>query len=136
VAEETTPPDKVIHLRFADGHCDPDDDPDHVRDENEEWYDEVVAPTLAKLGKECVDRGMSLMATVEYEPGGTGSSRFLHPDRGAKMQIVEMADRCRGNVDALIMGLYNYMERNDQIGVSIYMKLIQDWQSGKLKMTF
>lgn len=121
----------IIHMVFADGQGNPDDDPDHVRSENEVYYDEVIAPKLAEIAKLCGERKMSIVCDVEYEPGETGSTRFVQPDAGAKMFISFCASRCRGNIDAFIMNIYNRMKERGELGVSIYMKLIENWKSGK-----
>lgn len=134
MSEETTkpveekPPGEIIVMHFADGQGDPDDDPDHVRSENETYYDDVIAPKLAEVAKLCGERKMSIVCDVEYEPGETGSTRLVQEGAGAKMFISFCASRCRGNIDAFIMNIYNRMEKRDELGVSIYMKLIENWK--------
>lgn len=41
-------------------------------EEKEKFYDEKIAPQLAKLGKMCQDHGLSFLAGVEWEPGEIG----------------------------------------------------------------
>jgi len=131
MAEETNGP-KIIHMVFSDGQGNPDDDPDHERSENEIYYDDVIAPKLAEIAKMCEARGMSMVCDVEYDPGETGSTRFMQPTAGAKLKIAYAASRCRGNVDALIMGINNMMREEGSLDVSIYMKLIEDRKNGKV----
>ena len=134
--EETTKPaeeqpTKVIYMHFADGQSDPDDDPDHERSENEVFYDEEIAPRLAEVAKLCQDRKMSIVADVEYEPGETGHTRVVQENPGAKLFISYAASRCAGNIDRFIMSVYNHMEKRGELGVSIYMKMIENWKNGR-----
>ena len=129
--DEEAPGPKCIHMVFSDGSGDPDDDPDHERSENEVYYDEVIAPKLAEVAKLCGAREMSIVADVEYEPGETGHTRLVQKDPGAKMFISYVASCCGGNIDRFIMGVYNHMEKRGELGVSIYMKLIENWKKGK-----
>ena len=131
VEEQPPKGPKTIYMVFGDGSGNPDDDPDHVRSENEIYYDDVIAPKLAEIADLCEERGMSMVCDVEYEPGETGSTRLLQANPGAKMFLSFAASRCRGNIDAFIMSVYNHMAKRGELGVSIYMKLIQNWKDGK-----
>ena len=39
--------------------------------DNESFYDEVVAPALCDLAKQCQDRGMPFLAMVGYDDAGS-----------------------------------------------------------------
>lgn len=45
----------------------------------EDWYDAEIAPKLLGLAGRCRERGMAMVATVEYAPGERGSTMAL-PD--------------------------------------------------------
>lgn len=118
----------VIYMAFHDGSGNPDDDPDHERGANERYYDEVIAPELARLGKLCTDRGMSMVAKVEIErsQGMTGSTRAIAEGMpGFKLHAVYMADKCEGNVDTLIRGLLHVAERDGGLEQSIYLTMLK-----------
>ena len=130
MAEETNVP-KIIHMVFHDGSGDPDDDPDHERSENEIYYDDVIAPKLAEIANLCGERGMSIVCDVEYSPDEIGSTILVQEGAGVKILFTRFASKSRANVDKFIMGMYNFMEDRGELGVSIYMKLIQNWKDGK-----
>lgn len=72
---------------------------------NEQFYDAEIAPLLLKAGKLAEERGLSLVATVEYAPGEFGTTATLTHDHSHAMAINLMAARSRGNFDALAFGL-------------------------------
>jgi hypothetical protein len=69
--------------------------------DNENFYDQHIAPKLAELGKQCQERGMSFIAMVEYDPGETGQTVMLPVGSSYQIRLAETAMRCHGNVDLL-----------------------------------
>jgi hypothetical protein len=83
--------------------------------DREKFYDDEIAPALLDMAKRCAERGMSMVAVVEYEPGtdeddigSTGETVSLQPGSGFKMRLIEAAIQAHGNADALIMALMRY----------------------------
>jgi len=129
---ETPPPGaKVIHMVFHDGSGNPDDDEDHERSENEIFYDEEIAPALRRLATLCKERDMSFLNLTEYDPGDTGETCLLGPKAGYKAKSAYMAIKSHGNVDTLIQGLYRHAEKAGEIGVSVYLKMVDDIMKDK-----
>lgn len=71
--------------------------------EGERYYDEHVAPVLAQLAKDCAERGMHIMAYVEYEPGARGLTCARSGEPSAAFLIAEAAARANGNIDSLMI---------------------------------
>ena len=72
---------------------------------NEQFYDETIAPELARLADQCRIRGMSLVALVEFAEGQAGSTVQLQPSHSWGTFMAALAARSYGNVDGLIMGI-------------------------------
>lgn len=70
---------------------------------NEAFYDAEIAPKLAELANACKARGMSFVASVEYEHDETGETYSVGPDCGIKMLMARLGIACRGNVDAFML---------------------------------
>ena len=66
--------------------------------DNEKFYDEKVAPLLAKLAKSCGERNMPFLAAV-----GNGKDHFatqyMVDDQSAAMRLVWFAIQAKGNLD-------------------------------------
>ncbi len=91
--------------------------------EDEAWYDAEVAPALAALAKRCNERGMSFVATVEYEPGSRGGTYLLTKDAGLEMHMLHLCARTVPNVDGYIMGLHKFCATHGvDTGASFVMK--------------
>ena len=73
----------------------------------EKYYDEVIAPKLAALCKECEDAGMPFLATVEYDEGKTGSTVWMWSDGCVAMRMEWMCARSCGNLDNFVMSCAN-----------------------------
>jgi hypothetical protein len=90
-------------------------------DERETFYDEQIAPVLLDLAKKCQDNGLSIAAMVEWDPGETGRTAALAGNSGFGIRMVEMAMRCHGNVDSLIMGLMKYGTEHGHNSASLHL---------------
>lgn len=76
--------------------------------DNEKWYDEEIAPALLAIGKKLEDRGMSMIATVEYNPDERGSTFVLSKDATLPMHILRIAAQAGWNFDSLAMGVLRF----------------------------
>lgn len=76
--------------------------------ENEQFYDDHVAPALADLAKTCARRGMSFCAFVEYDAGKFGTTAGVASDPGFSFLLALAAMRSRGNVDSLFAALVKH----------------------------
>ena len=81
--------------------------------DGERYYDEVIAPALMEVGRLCEERGIALVATVEYAPGERGSTMTLPEGAGLEMQILRMCANAGRNIDALMIGITRYCKAND-----------------------
>lgn len=76
--------------------------------ENEEWYDREIAPKLLELANACGDRGMSFLATVEYEPGSRSRTERLTPNAGLEMVMIQHCAKTAPNIDGYVIGLIRH----------------------------
>jgi hypothetical protein len=79
--------------------------------ENEAWYDAEIAPALAALAIRCQERGMSFIATVEYDHGERAGTYYLIEDVGLEMQMQYYCAMTVPSVDAYIMHLIRHCQR-------------------------
>ncbi len=79
--------------------------------DNETYYDEVVAPALLDIAKRLHDRGMSMVATVEYAPGKCGSTYEIHVDACLDVRMLQIMSHAGCNVDSFMIGLIRYCKR-------------------------
>lgn len=76
--------------------------------DNEAWYDAEIAPALAALATRCHERGMAFLATVEYQPGELGDTRYMTKDAGLAMQMLALCQATAPNVDRYVIALRRY----------------------------
>jgi hypothetical protein len=76
--------------------------------ENEKFYDDEIAPALLALSEKAKARGMSIVATVEYDPGERGTTRMLQPTCGLAMTMISHCAKMGENIDGYVMGLMRY----------------------------
>lgn len=90
--------------------------------DGEAWYDAEIAPVLAELGQKIQDRGMSIVAVVEYAPGERGATYAIAEDAGLEMRMLHRCSATAPNVDAYIIGLRRYCNENGiKTDASIYL---------------
>lgn len=78
---------------------------------NEEWYDTEIAPKLLELCNACGDRGMSFIATVEYEPSEMSTTkRLVNP--GLAMVMLAHCAHSGANIDGYVIGLVRYLREH------------------------
>lgn len=88
----------------------------------EQFYDERVAPVLSDLAKQCKDRGLSLLAVCEWEPGEFGRTLTLREKSGLGIRLADAAAKANGNVDALLIGIIRYAKEHGHS--SAYLSLL------------
>ena len=90
--------------------------------DNEQWYDKEIAPSLMELAARCKERGMSLVAVVEYEHGERGATYQLTEGAGLAMRMLRMCGQAGDNVDAYMIGLTRYCaDKGIDTSASIFM---------------
>lgn len=93
--------------------------------DNEKFYDEEIAPALAEIAKKCMDRGMSITAVVEYNPGEPGITAWLGKDAGLAMIMLRHCAKMGTNLDGYVMGLMGYAkDKGVKMGSSIVARLM------------
>lgn len=80
-------------------------------------YDNEIAPALLALAKKCKEVGISIVASVEYEPGKLALTKGGLP-QSVKQDIVFHAAACDGNVDGMLIALV----RKYGPGNSLYLR--------------
>lgn len=94
-------------------------------EEKEKFYDDIIAPELAKLGKLCGERDLSFLCTVEFDPvnDGRGSTKLMIPGASMSMLVIKAAIEAQANLDAMIIGLGRYVVKQNLDHNSIYLEL-------------
>lgn len=92
------------------------------RSENEKYYDDVVAPMLLQLVKDCEERGMNIVATVEYDPGAFGTSVTPNAGESDALYMAYLAARSHGNFDSLAFNWLKHIRASNRPHGSIVMK--------------
>lgn len=91
----------------------------------EQFYDAEIAPSLAELARRCHERGLSLLAVCEWEPGEFGRTYTLQEDSGVGIRLADAAAKANGNIDSFMLGVMRYAHKHGhgssilhQLGVS------------------
>lgn len=84
--------------------------------ENEKFYDEEIAPALLEIAKKLDARGMSMIATVEYDRGERGSTYQLAKDRGFEMDLLYAQSRAGNHIDSFLFSVIRMCQRR---GISL-----------------
>ena len=90
----------------------------------EQFYDDEIAPLLVELAKECSERGMSFLASVQYGSNDDqrGDTVLLQPDASLPMAMVRHCMKTAPNIDSYMIGLARYCrEKGIDTSSSIYM---------------
>jgi hypothetical protein len=117
----------TTHIVFFDGRTavpQGQEDEDHVFSENERFYDAEIAPALREIGKRCTDRGMSLIASVQFDEGSAdrGSTFYLSPNPNLAMIMLRFCAKAGENVDRFMISLARYChEKGIDTSESIYL---------------
>jgi len=90
---------------------------------NEEFYDAHVAPELARLANLCVEREMSFVAAVEYNPGDIAETRKFTASQTWAMEMVALAISAMGNLDLLVFAIARLTETRKDLDVDTSMVL-------------
>lgn len=80
--------------------------------DSERWYDAEIAPVLANLAKQCGERGMGLLAAVEYEPGKFGSTHLRTPNDSLSMRMIYCAMAAAPNFDRFAFSFKRYCDQS------------------------
>lgn len=96
-------------------------------DDNEEFYDNEIAPVLLKLMERCSERRMSFVAQVEYQHGDYGLTAKLSDDHSLAMAMLYLCAKSKNNIDSYIINLLRHLQKENiqfdhSIILSRYMK--------------
>lgn len=78
--------------------------------DNEQFYDDEIAPALLEIAHKLQARGMAMVATVEYAPGERGSTYQLPTDRGFEMDLLHALSRAGKNIDSFLLAVIRMCE--------------------------
>ena len=89
------------------------------KSDNEIFYDQKIAPELARLAQMCKEReGISFFAAVEYEPGDIGETRILSRELSFQFEMVFLALMAFGNIDRLVLNLFQAASKHTDVDLS------------------
>ncbi|WP_069267371.1 hypothetical protein [Paraburkholderia nodosa] len=91
--------------------------------DNEKFYDDEIAPALLELANKMRPRGMSMVATVEYDRGDRGSTCELAKDRGFEMDLLHALSRAGNHIDSFLIAVIRICNsRGISMRESIFLK--------------
>lgn len=97
-------------------------EPQIWRGENERFYDEQIAPELARLGKLCEARGLPFLAHVEFDQGHYGTTAAAPATRSWGFTLALYAATAKGNFDALAFAVAKHVRENNTGHGSLILK--------------
>jgi len=71
--------------------------------DKETYYDQTIAPQLAKIAADCTDHGLSFIAAVQYSPNDYGETRMYAGEICDALKLIQLASMTQGNFDAFIL---------------------------------
>ena len=98
------------------------DESDHVVGEGEKLYDEVIGPKLLEIAKFCKEAGLPFLATVGFDGENSGTTQI--PPTGEpnpSFTLAWQAHQCKGNIDALCIGLARRVKEEDDGSIVLRM---------------
>ena len=75
---------------------------------SEKEYDEIIAPMLADVAKQCNEFGMAMIARVEWEPDNGGTTQIGDNFWSASQRQTYLAAHSFGNIDKLCLQLLKF----------------------------
>jgi hypothetical protein len=81
--------------------------------ENEAWYDAEITPALTELAARCHARGMSFLASVEYQPDDRAGTYYMTESAGTAMRMLYLCARTMPNIDRYVFALRQLAEDRD-----------------------
>jgi hypothetical protein len=85
-----------------------------VTSDDEKFYDDAIAPLLKVVGELCRQRGMDMVAVVEFEPGRRGETRSSAraSRRASRCRCCSLCARHGANLDGMVLGLIRWCRAN------------------------
>lgn len=89
----------------------------------EDFYDTEIAPVLLELSKKCSEKGILLVAAVEFERG-VGKTYSGGKPESADMALVTAAAKAQGNLDLMVMSLArsSFAEGHNSVVLELFGK--------------
>jgi hypothetical protein len=81
--------------------------------EQEQWFDDEIAPALMALANRCRERGMAVVASVEYEPGKRSSTIAMPDGAGLAMQFQRLCANAGENIDGYMFAVQKFCHANN-----------------------
>lgn len=95
----------------------------------EDEYDDQIAPVLREIGEKVKALGGNMIARVEWENGAAGSTLARGRDTcGATQRLTEMAARCDGNLDAVLIAALREFDCSNSMFLHSFQRADVDGQ--------
>ena len=94
---------------------------------NEDWYDKEVAPELMRIAKKCQDKGVSIIAVVEYADDERGITKAISENSGLAMIMLGHLAKMGTNIDGFMIGIMKYArEHGIDTDSSMFLQRMND----------
>ena len=83
-----------------------------VRD-NEQYYDEVIAPLLQEIIDKCSENEMPFLAATQYNNEEWADAKNIYEEMPLTMHIIKICMQTVPNIDAFIIGVIKHCRKNN-----------------------
>lgn len=92
---------------------------------NEQFYDDEIAPALAEIAKKCLEKGLSMVAVVQYgeQAEQRGATYVTGGNSSLPMIMLRYCDQTAPNIDCYMIGMMKYCAKHSiDTSSSIFMR--------------
>ena len=95
-----------------------------MMEDKEKFYDESIAPELARLAELCHERGISFLAAVEYGPGSIACTSWFVEGYSWPLEMIAEAVEAMGNIDLFLFSAKLAAKQRDDVraDTSIFLR--------------
>lgn len=79
----------------------------------EAQYDELIAPKLEAIAKECAALGSDIVAVVEYGNNARGETRTVGADSSLAMKLLTFCANAGENLDAFFINVTRHCRKHN-----------------------
>jgi hypothetical protein len=80
--------------------------------EQEKYYDEVIAPKLLEISQDALKHGLNNLFLVEYSKNMVGATISFNGDQCLRLLMARWAIECHGNVDSFWMAIQRHATKH------------------------
>lgn len=98
-------------------------------EDNEQIYDDEIAPALREINAKCLENKIPFIAAVEWNAGQIGLTSCRVPGETLEMLMLNHCAKTGTNIDGYILGLIKYCNSK---GIDTSSSIMMQKMDGKL----